>query len=84
MSTFVIKRDVEIEKFPVGCRVITPSKNIGTVIAHIGLSEKAIARALVRFGPGFHNHFRKNDEALILPKWLTLFDYSEHVSGREK
>lgn len=84
MSTFAIKRDVEIDKFPVGCRVITPSKSIGTVIAHIGLSEKAIARALVRFDPGLHNHFRKNDEALILPKWLTLFDYSEHVSGREK
>ena len=61
-----------------------PTKSIGTVIAHIGLSEKAIARALVRFDPGFQNHFRKNDEALILPNWLTLFDYSEHVSGREK
>lgn len=67
------KRDVEITEFPIGARVELPTGVIGTVIGHVGLSEKAIERCVVRYDPGITNHFRINDDTVVLPKHLKKF-----------
>lgn len=64
------KRDVDISEFPIGSTVETPKGMLGTVVAHVGLSEKAIERCVVRYYPGLQNHFRANEQAVILPKHL--------------
>jgi hypothetical protein len=49
-----VKRDVDIDRFPIGCLVRTPSGRIGEVVKHRGTESKHdhFLRLVVHFGGG--------------------------------
>ena len=51
MMARVKRRDVDMDEFPIGCRVITPSGRAGTVIRHKGYESKrdSFLRVIVRY-----------------------------------
>lgn len=51
MMARVKRRDVDMDEFPIGCRVITPSGRAGTVIRHKGYESKRdnFLRVIVRY-----------------------------------
>lgn len=63
-------RERSAAEFPIGCRIILPSGNTGTVIQHLSTGPTAHRpeRLVILMDPSPDNHFRTADEVILQPK----------------
>lgn len=68
--------DRSASEFPIGCRVVLPSGNTGTVLQHVscGPSAHNPERLLILVDPNVVNHFRTQDEVVLQPKLVRLLE----------